>query len=163
MTETKTETPTITREWYDAFQRRAFERWDAIMAEDLLINSPAGYGRRGLERLKEFGEGFTGLGDRIDLVDEHLALDDQGTGRGFVTFCLYWSHTDDFFGIAPTGREGTQLETAIFTIVENQIVRVDVGDNTLDLSIYLWERSYPMPHNVRPEPLVVGVDRGDET
>src|SRR5262245_18997836 len=110
MAETKTETLTITREWYDAFQRREFDRWDAIMTEDLLVNSPAGYGMRGLEGLKAFGEGFTGLGHRIDLVDEHLALDDQGTGRGFVTFCLHWSHTDDFFGIAPTGREGTQAE-----------------------------------------------------
>jgi hypothetical protein len=40
-----------------------------------------------------------------------------------------------------------------------QIVRFDVGDNTLDLSLYLWERNYPMPHNVQPEPIVVGVDR----
>jgi hypothetical protein len=159
MPETKTKTLTITREWYDAFQRREFDRWDAIVAEDVLINSPAGYGMRGLEGLKEFGEGFTRLGHRIDLVDEHLALDDRGTGRGFVTFCLHWSHTDDFFGIAPTGREGTQIETAIFTILENKIVRMDVGDNTLDLSLYLWERNYPMPHNVGPEPIVVGVER----
>jgi SnoaL-like polyketide cyclase len=156
---TETETTTITREWYDAFQREEFDRWDAIMAEDVLIYSPAGYGMKGLAGLKEFGEGFTRLGKRIDLIDEHLALDDQGTGRGFVTFCLHWSHTEDFFGIAPTGREGTQIETAIFTIVENMIVRMDVGDNTLDLSLYLWERNYPMPHNVRPEPIVVGVDR----
>jgi hypothetical protein len=158
-TEPSTETQPLTREWYDAFQRAEFDRWDAIIAEDVLINSPAGYGMRGLERLKEFGEGFTRLGKQIDLIDEHLALDDQGTGRGFVTFCLHWSHTDDFFGIAPTGREGTQIETAIFAIVENKIVRFDVGDNTLDLSLYLWERNYPMPHNVQSEPIVVGVDR----
>jgi hypothetical protein len=31
---------------------------------------------------------WAALGKRIDLIDEHLALDDQGTGRGFVTFCL---------------------------------------------------------------------------
>jgi hypothetical protein len=155
----ETETTTITRERYDAFQRRELDRWDAIVAEDALINSPAGYGFRGLEGLKEFADGFTRLGKQIDLVDEHLALDDQGTGRGFVTFCLHWSHTDDFYGLAPTGREGTQIETAIFTIVENKIVRMDVGDNTLDLSLYLWERNYPMPHDVRPEAIVVGVDR----
>jgi hypothetical protein len=162
MPDTKTETLSITREWYDAFQRAEVDRWDAIVAEDVLINSPAGYGMRGLEGLKEFAEGFIGLGKRIDLVDEHLALDDQGTGRGFVTFCLHWSHTDDFAGLTPTGREGTQIETAIFEIVENEIVRLDVGDNTLDLSLYLWERNYPMPHNVDPEAIVVGVDRRDD-
>src|SRR5262249_16991804 len=32
MSTTETETMTITREWYDAFQRGEFERWDAIMA-----------------------------------------------------------------------------------------------------------------------------------
>jgi hypothetical protein len=30
-----------------------------------------------------------------------------------------------------------------------------------DARIYLWERNYPMPHSVRPEPIVVGVDRRD--
>jgi hypothetical protein len=162
MAETQTENLTITGEWYDAFQRVELDRWDPITAEDVVINSPAGYGMRGLEGLKEFGESFTRLGKQIDLVDEHLALDDQGTGRGFVTFCLHWSHTSDFFGLVPTGREGTQVETAIFTIVENKIVRIDVGDNTLDLSLYLWERNYPMPHSIRPAAIVVGVDRHDE-
>jgi SnoaL-like domain len=94
MSETKTESMTITREWYDAFQRGEFDRWDAIMAEDVLINSTAIQGLRGLEEFKEYGVGFLQLGKRIDLVDEHLALDDQGTGRGFVTFCLHWSHTE---------------------------------------------------------------------
>jgi SnoaL-like polyketide cyclase len=159
MAETETETKTITREWYDAFQRGELNRWNAIIADDVLVNSPAGHGMRGLNGFKEFGVVFTGLGDRIDLLDEHLALDDKGTGRGFVTFCLHWSHTEEFQGIAPTGREGTSVETAIFTIVENEIVRIDVADDTLDLSLYLWDRGWPIPHNVRPEPIVVGVDR----
>lgn len=159
MSASETETMTITREWYDAFQRAELDRWDAIIADDVLINSSAGYGMTGLEGFKEFGVIFTQLGKRIDLVDEHLALDDQGTGRGLVTFCLHWSHTEDFGGIAPTGREGTSVETAIFTIVENKIVRIDVGDNTLDLVLYMWERGWPMPHSVRPEAIVQGVDR----
>jgi hypothetical protein len=160
MAETKTETMTITREWYDAFQRTEFDRWDAIIADDVLINSPAG-NMNSLEAFKEFAVTFTALGKRIDLVDEHLALDDEGTGRGFVTFCLHWSHTEDFGGIAPTGREGTSVETAIFWIVENKIVRIQVGDNTLDLVLYMWERGWAMPHNVRPEAIVEGVDRLD--
>jgi len=149
----------ITRGVYEAFQRVEFDRWDAVIADDVLINSPAGYGLQGLATLKEFAAQFTDLGYRIDLVDEHLALDDQGTGRGFITFVLHWKHTKDFGGLAPTGREGTSVETMLLTIVENQIVRIDVADNTLDLALYESERGWPIPHNVRPEPLVVGVDR----
>jgi hypothetical protein len=151
--------PTITREFYEAFQRVEFDRWDAIIAEDLLINSSAGFGMRGLQTLKDWAVQFTDLGYRIDLVDEHLALDENGTGRGFITFCLNWKHAKDFGGLAPTGREGTSVETLLFRIVANQITRIDVADNTLDLVIYMWERGWPMPHNVHPEPIVTGVDR----
>jgi hypothetical protein len=157
MSETTTET--ITREIYDAFQRAELDRWDAVMADDLLINSPAGRGMRGLTTLKGWASGFTDLAYRIDLVDEHLALDHEGTGRGFITFVLHWKHTKDFNGLAPTGREGTSVETLLLTIDRNQVVRIDVADNSLDLVIYLWERGWPSPHNVSPEPLVVGVDR----
>jgi hypothetical protein len=38
-------------------------------------------------------------------------------------------------------------------------VRIDVADNSLDLVIYMWERDWPIPHNIRPEPIAVGVDR----
>jgi SnoaL-like polyketide cyclase len=150
---------TITREFYEAFQRVEFDRWDAIVADDVLINSPAGFGIQGLETFKDFAVQFTKLGYRIDLVDEHLALDDQGTGRGFITFCLNWKHSDDFGGLVPTGREGTSVETCLLTIVSDEITRIDVADNTLDLAIYEWERGWPIPHNVRPEPIVTGVDR----
>jgi hypothetical protein len=61
--------------------------------------------------------------------------------------------------LAPTGREGTSVETLLFTITGNQIVRIDVADNTLDLGIYEWERGWPIPHNIRPQPIVTGVDR----
>ena len=47
----------------------------------------------------------------------------------------------------------------LLTIQAHQVVRIDVADNTLDLGIYLWERNWPARHNVRPEPLVVGIDR----
>jgi len=151
--------PTITREFYEAFQRVEFGRWDAIVAEDVLVNSPAGFGMRGLQTFKEFATQFTDLGYRIDLVDEHVALDDRGTGRGFFTFCLNWKHTKDFGGLSPTGREGTSVETLIFTIAEHQITRMDVADNTLDLAIYEWQRGWPVPQSVHPDPLVIGVDR----
>ena len=92
----------VTREFYAGFQRVEFNRWNPIIAEDVLINSPAGFGLRGLATLKEFAAQFTDLGYRVDLVDEHLALDEQGTGRGFITFVLHWKHTKDFGGLAPT-------------------------------------------------------------
>jgi hypothetical protein len=149
----------VTREFYDAFQRVEFDRWDAIFAEDVLINSSAGFGLHGLQAFKDFATQFTDLAHRIDLVDEHLALDDNGTGRGFITFMLIWKHTRDFGGLAPTGREGTSIETALLTIVERRITRIDVATNTLDLAIYEWERGWPIPHNVRPETLVTGVER----
>lgn len=149
----------ITREFYEAFQRVQFDRWNPIVAEDVLVNSPAGFGLRGLGPLKQFAAQFTSLGYRIDLIDEHLALDEGGTGRGFITFCLNWKHTADFGGLAPTGREGTSVETMLLTIARHKIVRFDVADNTLDLAIYEWERGWPIPHNVHPEPIVTGVDR----
>jgi ketosteroid isomerase-like protein len=151
----------ITHEFYDAFQRVDFDRWDAIVADDVLVNSPAGQGLSGLDALKDFATQFTELAYRIDLIDEHLALDDAGNGRGFITWCLHWKHTKDFGPLTPTGREGTSVETGVLTIRDGKIVRLDVGDNTLDLAIYEYERGWPVPHNVRPEPMVEGVDRRD--
>jgi hypothetical protein len=148
-----------TREIYDAFQRIEFDRWDAVIADDVLINSPAGRDLRGLATLKEFAAQFTRLAYRIDLVDEHLALDPAGNGRGFITFVLHWKHTEDFGGLTPTGREGTSVETMLLTVDRGQVTRIDIADNTLDLAIYEWERGWPVPHNVRPQPIIEGIDR----
>jgi hypothetical protein len=157
---TTTHTTTLTSELYDAFQRVELDRWDALVAEDVLVNSPAGFGLTGRAALKDWAEGFvTALGYRVDLVDEHLALDDRGNGRGFISFNLRWKHRGDFFGVAPTGREGTSVETLLLTVREGLVTRIDVADNTLDLVLYLWDRGWPHPHNIEPDPLVVGVDR----
>lgn len=149
----------LTREFYEAFQRLELDRWDAVVSDDVLVNSPAGFGARGLATLKEFVVGFTALRYRSDLVDEHLALDDDGNGRGFLTHTAYWKHTEEFAGLAPTGREGTLVETMLLTVEDHMVTRVDIALNTLDLALYLWNRGFPVPHNIRPEPLVVGVDR----
>jgi hypothetical protein len=47
----------------------------------------------------------------------------------------------------------------LFTIENGVITRLDVAANTADLVIYEYERGWPMPHNVRPEAIVEGVDR----
>jgi hypothetical protein len=149
----------LSRELYEGFQRVQFDRWDAILSEDVLINSAAVRDIKGLKTLKEFAVQVTDLGYRIDLIDEHLSLDQQGDGRGFITFMINWKHTKTFGGLLPTGREGTAVETMLLTIRNHKIVRIDVAYNTLDLAIYAWQRGWAIPHNVRPEPLVVGVDR----
>jgi hypothetical protein len=150
------------RVFYEGFQRAEFERWDGVIAEDVTINSPSGYGMTGLTVLKDWAANFARLGYRIDLVDEHLALDNAGNGRGFVTCLLHWKHVADFLGLAPTGREGTSIETMIFTIDNGVITRIDVASNTTDLVIYEYERGWPMPHNVRVDPIVAGVDRHEQ-
>jgi hypothetical protein len=149
----------LTREIYEAFQRVEFDRWDAVIADDVEINSPAGYGMSGRQLLKDWAANFTDLGYRIDLVDDHLALDEKGDGRGFITFCLHWKHVKDFLGLAATGREGTSVESMILTVRGHVVTRIDVASNTPDLVLYEWERGWPMPHNVRPPALVEGVDR----
>jgi ketosteroid isomerase-like protein len=149
----------ITRAFYDAFQRVDIDRFDDIVAEDLEINSPVGWDLHGRDLLKDWVGAFARLAKKIDLVDEHLALDDDGDGRGFITFNLHWKHDEDFMGLAPTGREGTSVETAILVIRNKRIVRIDVADNTTDLPLYLWSRNWPNPHNIRPAPIVEGIDR----
>jgi hypothetical protein len=153
------ETSALTREIYEAFQRAEFDRWDAVIAQDVAINSPAGYGMSGLQQLKDWAAGFVLLGKQIDLVDEHQALDDQGNGRGFITFNLHWKHDEDFMGLPPTGREGTSIETMLLTFREHKVSRIDVADNTVELPLYLWRRGWPNPHGIRPEAIVTGVDR----
>jgi SnoaL-like domain len=150
---------TLTRDFYEAFQRAELDGWDTIISDDVLINSPAGFGARDLAALKGFARQFIDLAQRIDLVDEHLALDGQGNGRGFITTNLHWKHTKDFGGLAPTGREGTSVETMLLTVERNTVVRIDVADNTIDLALYLWQRGWPNPHNQQPEPIVEGIDR----
>src|SRR5262245_62726803 len=100
-------TLSLTRRFYEAFQRVEFTQWDAIVADDVLLDSPAGRGVRGLKTFKEFARGFTDLAYQIDLTDEHLALNADGDGRGFITFLLHWKHTKHFGGLVPTGRVGT--------------------------------------------------------
>jgi hypothetical protein len=151
----------LTREFYEGFQRVEFDRWDAFIADDVALNSPAGYGMSGLQLLKDWAANFTDLGYRIDLVDEHLALDESGDGRGFITFLLNWKHVKDFLGLAPTGREGTSVESVIFTVRGHVVTRMDVASNTPDLVLYESQRGWPMPHNVRPPALVEGIDRSE--
>jgi hypothetical protein len=146
----------ITREIYEGFQRAQFDRWDSVIAKDVDIFGPGLWGGKGLDYLKRWaGEFVKALLPRIDLVDEF-----ESPTRAFITVCLNWKHVDAFFDVKPTGREGTSVETFIFTIsAEGKVTRFAIADNTLDLAIYLWERGWPQVHNIRPEPIVSGIER----
>jgi hypothetical protein len=108
---------TITRELYDAFQRVEIDRWDAIIAEDVLTNSPGALGIKGRAPLKAWAGAFaSALAYQIDLVDEHLSPDASGNGRGFVTVNLHWKHAKEFMGLAPTRLRGSMSPTIPSTL-----------------------------------------------
>jgi hypothetical protein len=149
----------ITREVYEAFQRGELQRFDAVIAPDVLINSPGGFGMKGIDALKGWGGAFLkAFQPRIDLVDEYDGTK-NGEGRAFITVNLNWKHVEPFFDIKPTGREGTSIETFLFTVKGGKIARWDVADNTIDIAYYLTDRGWPSSHNVHPEPLVKGIAR----
>ncbi len=158
--------PNIAREFYDAFQSGEFDRFDAIVHPDVVVNSSANFGNKGIDALKTWAEGFiTAFAARIDLVDEILAIDKAGSGRAVATVNLHWTHVGNFFGLEPTGRSGTSIENLIMTIRGGLITRIEVADTTLDLVIYMHERGWVFPQNIRPTPLIKGqerpVDRGE--
>lgn len=146
----------LIREIYDAFQRGEIDRWDAVISPDVITTSPVGYGEiHGLEPLKGWAKEFIkALAPRIDLVDEH-----DGGGRAFIAVCMNWKHVQPFFGIAPTGREGTSIETFTFTIENGKVTRWYVAPRTLDLALYLWQRGMPVEHNAHSTPIIKGVER----
>lgn len=124
----------LIRELYDAFQRVQFDRWDPIIANDVLIKTRAGCDISGIKTLKEFAAQLADLGCRIDLIDENFALDPQGNGRGFLTFMVSWKHLNDLGGLESTEPRGTSEETMLLTIHGRRIVRID------DLAVYQWDR-----------------------
>lgn len=151
---------TIPRYVYDAFQRGEFERWDAIIAPQVEMNSSAAFGTVGLDKVKAWANAFlTAFSARIDLVDEIDAVDADGNGRAVATVNLNWQHTGEFFGLQPTGRSGTSIENLIMTVRDGMVVRMEVADTTLDLVIYMHERGWVFPQNIKPEPIIRGIDR----
>ncbi len=152
--------PNIAREVYDAFQSGEFDRWDEIIHPEVVTNSSAKFGSQGIEALKAWASGFlSAFAARIDLVDEILAVDSHGNGRAVATVNLNWTHVGDFFGLQPTGREGTSIENLIMTVRDGKVTRIEVADTTLDLVIYMHERGWVFPQNVRPVPIIRGRER----
>lgn len=143
----------ITRAIYDGFATHRFELWDGLIHPDIITNSTLGRGFVGVAALQgwvsEFHKAFA---PAIDLVDE-FATDT----RAVVTVNLNWQHVGEFFGIKPTGRSGTSIETFTLTLKDGVVTQWDVSDATLDLVVYLIaERGMPYPQNVSPTPIVKG-------
>ncbi len=151
----------LTRQVYDAFQRGQLDRWDALIAEDVVTNSSGAFGIKGRAALKAWASEFlTAFSPRIDLVDEINAVDAAGNGRAVMTFNLNWNHVKVFMGtLQPTGRTGTSIENMIMTVRGGKVTRVEVADTTLDLVLYMHERGWVYPQNIRPEPIIRGIER----
>lgn len=156
--------PNIAREVYDAFQRGEFDCWDAVIHPGVVTNSSAKFGNVGLDALKQWASSFlTAFSAQIDLVDEILAVDSNGNGRAVATINLHWKHVGDFFGLSPTGRTGTSIENLIMTVKDGKVTRIEVADTSLDLVIYMHERGWVFPQNIRPIPIIEGVGRTPDT
>jgi ketosteroid isomerase-like protein len=152
---------TLTRKVYDAFQRGQLDRWDEVIADNVVTNSSASFGVQGRAALKAWANEFlTAFAPRVDLVDEINAVDGGGNGRAVMTFNLNWKHVKPFFGtLQPTGRTGTSIENLIMTVRNGKVTRIEVADTTLDLVMYMNERGWVFPQNIRPTPIVVGIER----
>lgn len=145
---------------YQSFQTGQVEQWDTLFHEDVITNSSAAFGVVGREALKKWANAFlTGFAPRIDLVDQINAIDESGNGRAVATINLNWTHVKPFFGLQPTGRSGTSIENLIMTVRDGKVVRMEVADTTLDLVIYMHERGWIFPQNIRPVPIIRGISR----
>jgi len=143
----------ITRTIYDGFAKNRLELWDGLIHPDVITNSPLGQGTVGLAALKGWaGEFHRAFAPAIDLVDEFAT-----ETRAVITVTLHWQHVGEFFGVKPTGRAGTSIETFILTLNDGVVTRWDISDATLDLVVYLIaERGFPYPQNIIPTPIVKG-------
>lgn len=148
-------------EMYQAFQTGELDRWDAIVHEEVVTNSSASFGNVGRDALKGWaGQFIEAFAPRIDLVDYINAIDEQGNGRAVVTFNLNWKHVKPFFNVLqPTGRTGTSVENLILTVKKGKVTRMEVADTTLDLVIYMHENGWVFPQNIKPTPIIKGIER----
>lgn len=148
---------------YEAFQRGNLDEWDKYFHEDVVTNSSANFGTKGIENLKGWANSFlTAFAPRIDLVDRIEAIDENGNGRAVITINLNWQHVKPFYNLEPTGRTGTSVENLIMTVRDGKVSRVEVADTTLDLVIYMHEQGWIFPQNIKPEPIIKGIERNVE-
>jgi hypothetical protein len=144
---------TLLRAIYEGFAQNDLKRWDPVVHPEVVLYSSGAWGVPGIDGLKAWATAFhTAFRPRIDLVDEFAAGD-----RAWIMISMHWKHDfGEFFGVKPTGRAGTSVELFLFRVRDGQVVQWNVADNSLDLGLYLWERGFPLPHNIVPPTLVEG-------
>lgn len=126
----------LTRELFDAFQGSEPDRWDAITADDVVVNGWTGFGIKGRPALKSWTKGLSrSLGFRMRLMDEHLALDCNGDGRGFIAFNLQWERQGERAQPRSEARGSMPFGAFLLTVKGRRIVRIDVADDTLELTL----------------------------
>ncbi len=126
----------LTRELFDAFQGSEPERWDAITTDDVVVNGWTGFGIKGRRALKSWANGLSrSLGFRMKLTDEHLVLDSNGDGRGFIEFNLQWERQSELTQPRAEAGESTPFGAFLLTVKGLRIARIDVADDTLDLTL----------------------------
>ena len=152
-TQTSSSNSNIPLEIYKGIALNELDRWDAVIHPDVKANSPAGRDIGGLANLKRFQKSFaTAFRPRVDLID-HFVHED----RGMLTFNLHWKHDGEAFnGVAPTGKSGTSVETALLRIEDGLVTHWDIADNSLDLANYLHDHGMKLPTLVTPPALVKG-------
>lgn len=130
------QTMTLTRALLHALQNVEPTAWDAIAADDVLISSPAGFGMRGRAALKSWAVALArALGCTIELTDEHMAVDQDGDGRGFVTLTLNCKCDQELLDQAPRAYVWTSSETLLLTFESYRLVRIYIAGETLDLAL----------------------------
>jgi ketosteroid isomerase-like protein len=136
---------TIGQRFLAAFGRRDLEAMKACLDEEVVLYTPLTWGAKGvqafLDYTEEFHRGFPGL--RVALHDEFYAADGH---RGAWRMVVHYENTGPFFGNAPTGDRGTQVETHTVTIQDGRIVEYWVGDNSFHmphLDLVRWRLDWP--------------------
>lgn len=126
----------LTRNLLHALRNAEVAAWSEIAADDVFLSCSAGYGVRGREGLKAWAVGVArALRCAIDLTDEHLAVDSQGNGRGFVTLTLHCKMDHEVTIMAERDCEWTSSETLLLTVEAYRLVRIYIAGETFDLAL----------------------------
>jgi hypothetical protein len=128
------QTLTLTRDLLYALQNAECATWSAIAADDVLVSCPAGFAIRGRDALEAWAVAVArALRCAIELADEHLALDERGDGRGFVT--LRCKFDREALNLADRTCGWTSSETLLLTVAAHRLVRIYIAGETLDLAL----------------------------
>lgn len=132
---------------------------DDLYDPDVVLYTPLGWPISGLPAVKEFigqfHRGYPGL--RVTLHDEFASADGE---RLCFRFVIHFHNTGPFYGMPPTGEEGTMSETHAVRLREGKIVEQFVGDNNFAIphqELVSWGMEFPRD---TPDPRPVLTEAG---